>query len=178
MNLEQLKDNLPDFAKDIRLNVSNLFGNINQSGLSEEQFYGTALAVAYSLKNQVLIAAVQTEAGETIVQRVDSAAKIAATMMAMNNVYYRFIHLAKDAELSAMPANLRMNALRSHGVEQVDFELYSLAVSAINGCGLCITSHMHQLLQHGFSRTAVQSVIRLTATLAAVVQAQVIAETI
>lgn len=178
MNLEQLKENLPDFAKDIRLNLSNLFGNITQSGLSEEQFYGTALAVAYSLKNQILIAAIQAEAGEGLLLRVDSAAKIAATMMAMNNIYYRFIHLAKDAELSALPANLRMSSLRTHGVEQLDFELYSLAVSAVNGCGLCITSHLQQLLQHGLSRTAVQSAIRLTATLAAVVQAQAIVEKI
>jgi alkyl hydroperoxide reductase subunit D len=171
MNLDQFKDQLPEFAKDIRLNISNLFGNVSQSGLTESQFYGTALAIAYALRNPGLISAIQAQLPQSLEANVDFAARTAATLMAMNNVYYRFIHLAGDGELSKMPANLRMNGLRSHGVDQVDFELYSVAVSAINGCGLCITSHLKQLLDNGVSRTAVQSAIRLAATLSAADQA-------
>lgn len=170
MNIEQLKEKLPEYAKDIRLNLSHLFGNISQSGLTESQFYGTALAVAYNLKQADLLAAIKNDVGSSLLTELDFAAKTAATIMAMNNVYYRFVHLAKDAEFATMPANLRMNGLRSHGVAQADFELFALAISALNGCGLCISSHVQQLLQQGVSKVTMQTTIRLAATLSAVAQ--------
>jgi alkyl hydroperoxide reductase subunit D len=168
MSLEQLKETLPDFAKDIKLNLSNLFGNIGQSGLSEAQFYGTALAIAYSLKIQSIIRAISADGTIHLSPDLDKAAKIAATLMAMNNIYYRAIHLAEDSELAAMPANLRMSGMINPGVEKIDFELFSLGISAINGCGMCINSHVKQLNQHGVSKTAIQSVLRIAATLNAV----------
>jgi alkyl hydroperoxide reductase subunit D len=171
MTIEQLKEKLPEHAKDIRLNLSNLFGNVPQSGLTDAQFYGTALAVAYSLQDVDLVAAIKNEIDDSLISELDVAAKTAATLMAMNNIYYRFVHLAEDAEFSTMPANLRMSGLRSHGVEQGDFELFALAVSAINGCGLCISSHVQQLSKHGVSKPAIQTSIRLAATLNAAVQA-------
>ena len=171
MNIDKLKEKLPDYAKDIRLNLSHLFGNVSQSGLTDTQFYGTALAVAYSLQQGDLIAAIRSETDASLLAELEIAAKIAATLMAMNNIYYRFIHLAEDAEFATMPANLRMNALRSHGVDQADFELFALAVSAINGCGLCISSHLQQLSKHGVSKMAMQTSIRLAATLNAAAQA-------
>ena len=171
MNIDKLKEKLPDYAKDIRLNLSHLFGNVSQSGLTDTQFYGTALAVAYSLQQGDLIAAIRSETDASLLAELEIAAKIAATLMAMNNIYYRFIHLAEDAEFATMPANLRMNALRSHGVDQADLELFALAVSAINGCGLCISSHLQQLSKHGVSKMAMQTSIRLAATLNAAAQA-------
>lgn len=176
MRLEQLKENLPDYAKDIRLNLGNLFGNIASSGLTSEQFYGTALSVAYTLKNKNLVLALESESQHAGLSHLYPAAKTAATLMAMNNVYYRAIHLAENKELAAMPANLRMNGLNNHGVDKVDFELFSLAVSAINGCGLCIHSHVKQLLEHAVAKIAIQSVFRLAATLHALVTAYACAE--
>jgi len=169
MNLEQLK--LPEHAKDIRLNLSNLFGNVSQSGLSEYQFYGAALAIAYSLKQAELVAMVKEEAGDFLTPELEMAAQTAATLMAMNNLYYRFVHLADDAEFGAMPSNLRMNGLRAHGIAQQDFELFALVVSAVNACGLCISSHLKQLLKEGMSRTAIQTGIRLAAALNGAAQA-------
>ncbi|KTD15038.1 carboxymuconolactone decarboxylase family protein [Legionella israelensis] len=175
MSIEMIKQQLPDFAKDIRLNLSNLFSNIEQTGLAPVQFYGVALAVAYSLKNSSLIEAIQAEVGSDYQPELEEAAKTAATLMAMNNVYYRFIHLVEDKEFASMPAQLRMNGLNTHGVDKLDFELYALAVSSINGCGLCMASHTRQLVQHGLSRKAIQSVIRLAAVLNAASQAMAIA---
>ena len=171
MKLEQLKENLPDYAKDIRLNLSNLFGNIESSGLTSTQFYGSALAIAYSLKNKTLIRTLEFECQNAGFSDLFFAAKTAATLMAMNNIYYRAIHLAENKELSAMPANLRMNGLIHHGIDKVDFELFALAVSAINGCGLCVHSHVKQLLAHSVIKIAIQSVLRLAATLNALVTA-------
>lgn len=165
MSIEQLKQVIPDFAKDIRLNVSNLFGNIGQTGLTETQFYGTALAVAYTLKDKHIIDAIKTEGASYITSELEHAAKTAAALMAMNNVYYRAIHLAENKELASLSANLRMNGMLNPGVPKVDFELFALAVSAINGCGMCIHSHVKQLLEHELNKVAVQSVLRIAAIL-------------
>lgn len=94
----------------------------------------------------------------------------------MNNVYYRAIHLAENKELTAMPANLRMNGLNNPGVDKGDFELFALAVSVINGCGLCIHSHVKQLLGHSITNVAIQSALRLAATLNALVTAYACAD--
>jgi alkyl hydroperoxide reductase subunit D len=96
------------------------------------------------------------------------AAKAAASIMAMNNIYYRFVHLANDADYRAMPAKLRMNVIGRPGVEKVDFELWSLAVSAVNGCGMCIESHGRVLKEHGVSKEAIQQVVRIAAVVHAV----------
>ncbi len=170
MSIEQLKQQIPDYAKDIRLNLSSLFGNITQTGLTESQFYGTSLAIAYSLKNKEIEAAVLVEGRDYLPVEVQQAAKIAAAIMAMNNVYYRAIHLANNKELSLLPANLRMNAIANPGVPRVDFEIFSLAVSALNGCGMCIHSHIKQLQENGVSNSAIQSAIRIAAVLNAVMQ--------
>jgi alkyl hydroperoxide reductase subunit D len=164
MTIEQLKAELPDFAKDIKLNMSNLFGNIASLGLTESQFYGTCLAVAFSLKNQVVVNAMLGEIHQAGLEALTPAAQTAATLMAMNNVYYRATHLAENKELATMPANLRMNGMLNPGVSKIDFELFALAVSAINGCGLCIQSHVAQLLQHDVTKITIQSALRIAAT--------------
>lgn len=165
MSIEQLKQSIPDYAKDIRLNLSNLFGNIVQTGLTESQFYGIGLAIAYSLKNKQILEAILAEGEEYISSELQQAAKIAATLMAMNNVYYRAIHLAGNKELSLLPANLRMNAMANPGVPKADFELFALAVSALNGCGMCIHSHVAQLEEERISKVAIQASLRIAAVL-------------
>lgn len=165
MSIEQLKQAIPDFAKDIRLNVGNLFGNMAQSGLTETQFYGVALAVAYTLKDRRIIDAIKADGVLYITAELDHAVQTAAALMAMNNIYYRAIHLAENKELASLPANLRMNGMVNPGVPKADFELFALAVSAINGCGMCIHSHVKQLLEHELNKIAVQSVLRIAAVL-------------
>lgn len=171
MSMEQLKESLPEYAKDIRLNLSQLFGNIGQSGLTEQQFYGTALALAYALKNQTLLEMLQEEGKDFLPLEIKQAAKIAATIMAMNNIYYRAAHLAEQPELTNMPAALRMNAMLNPGAPKLDFELFSLAISALNGCGMCIQAHIKQLLAHDLSMTGIQTSLRLAAVLNATDQA-------
>jgi alkyl hydroperoxide reductase subunit D len=83
--------------------------------------------------------------------------------MAMNNVYYRALHLMENTEYQTLRAGLRMNILAGHGVDKMDFELWSVAVSAINGCGMCLDSHERTLRQHGVSNVAVQAAIRIAA---------------
>jgi alkyl hydroperoxide reductase subunit D len=173
-NLDALRDALPDFAKDIRLNLGSVLKQDPNSGLSQNQVWGIALASAYATRSDAVIAAITGEAAAVLTPEEVNAAKAAAAVMAMNNVYYRFIHLAHDKELSQLPAGLRMNVIASPGIDKVTFELYSLAVSAINGCGLCIESHAAAIQKHEVTKPGVQHCVRIAAVVSAAAQALVI----
>lgn len=169
MALSELKSALPEFAKDIKLNLTRVLAADGMDGLSKGQVDGIALASAYTTKNRLVIDAIEDEVSAD--QSVVTAAKAAATVMGMNNVYYRFVHLVSDAEYGKMPANLRMNIIANPGIDKVDFELMSLAVSAINGCGMCMDAHVAEVIKGGVSRQGVQTAIRIGAVINAAAQA-------
>lgn len=161
---------MPHYAKDIKLNISNVLSLEGAPGLSEAQIAGVALSSAYAIKNSFLIEMIETYAKGMLSDEAIQAAKAAACIMAMNNIYYRFVHLSTDDNYSAMGANLRMQIMANPGVEKIDFELYSLAISAINGCGMCIDSHAKTIERGGVSKHGVQSAIRIAAVLNAAAQ--------
>lgn len=169
--IDALKEALPDYAKDIRLNLSNVIKEDPNSGLSLNQVHGIALAAAYTTKNPTVISAVQGETAATLSPEEVNAAKAASSIMAMNNVYYCSAYMTQDDEFSKMPAGLRMNVIASPGIDKLTFELYSLAVSAINGCGACVQSHA-SAVQHGnLPKQAVQHTFKIAAVLASAAQA-------
>lgn len=172
MSLQQLQDRLGDFATDIKLNLSNVLKA--EAGMTACQVAGIALASAYATRNTDIISALQTEFAGELNEVVVKAAKAAATLMAMNNVYYRAVHLISDHEYQQMPARLRMNFMSNPGVDKLDFEMYSLAVSAINGCGMCIDTHATKLNQSGVSKQVVQNILRIAGVINATAQALVI----
>lgn len=166
--IEQLKQLMPEYAKDVKLNLSSVL--TASTDLTENQIALIALSVAYATKNNALIGFFVDFASEKVDENAMNAAKSAATIMAMNNVYYRFLHLVNDADYSKMPANLRMNVMMNPGVEKKEFELMSLAVSALNGCGLCMESHTKMLEKANISKMAIQHVVRIAAVLNAAAQ--------
>lgn len=172
MSIEALKDQWGDYAKDIRLNIGTVLTTDGAPDLSASQIFGIALASAYATKSAAVIEAVKAEAGDQLPEAERHAAKAAATIMAMNNVYYRFVHLVSDKEYGKLPAKLRMNVIGSPGIAKADFELYSLAVSAINGCGMCMDAHVHEVTKAGISPTGVQSTIRIASVINAAAQAE------
>ncbi len=174
MSLQDLRQSMAEYAKDTKLNLGKVFEEEGAPGLSLAQISMIGLASAYATKNATVIEAVAGEVAEVLSETDVEAAKAAATIMGMNNVYYRFVHLVSDKEYAKMPANLRMNVIGKPGVERVDFELMSLAVSAINGCGMCIDSHVHEVNKAGVSKEGVQSSIRIAAVVNAAAQAVVI----
>lgn len=174
MSIKEIRSDLGDYAKDIKLNLGNVLSEEGAAGLSAEQIALIALSSAYATKHERLMQAIATQAAEHLSDDGIKAAKAAATIMGMNNIYYRFVHLSSDKEYAKMPANLRMNIIGNPGVEKVDFELASLAVSAINGCGMCIDAHVHEVEKAGVSKQAIQSTIRITAVINATAQALVI----
>src|SRR5271154_2283253 len=138
MSIDSLKAALPDYAKDLKLNLGSV---LTAPGLTEQQTWGTAVASAIASRNETVRDAILAEAATKLSPEALNAAKAAAAIMGMNNIYYRFVHLASAPDYKTMPAKLRMNVIANPGVDAVDFELWSLAVSAINGCGMCIDSH-------------------------------------
>jgi lipoyl-dependent peroxiredoxin subunit D len=175
MTIETLKNKLLDNAKDIKLNLSSIFTEAGSPDLTKNQIGGVALASAYSIKNEVLIQAILSEVKPVLSETEINAAQSAASIMAMNNIYYRFIHLVNDKDFSSMPANLRMSVIGNPGIDKINFELNCLAVSAINGCGMCIEAHTHSLIKLGMSKIGIQSSVRIASVLNATALAHDIA---
>lgn len=164
MSLKQLAESLPDYAKDLRLNLTSI---LSDQLLGEERKAGLLLACAHGSGYKPLVEAAEAELAGKLSETHADAARGAAAVMAMNNVYYRFVHLTSNPEYGTMPARLRMNIFGSHGISKEDFELFSLAVSAINGCGMCIDSHERVLLEHGVKSDVIQSAVRIGAVMKA-----------
>jgi len=166
--LEQLRESIPDYARDLKLNLGSVLTGSGAPGLNERQIWTVAVASAIAARNVAFARAVEAAASAQLDAAHLNAARAAAAIMGMNNVYYRFLHLVEDAEYQGLPARLRMNVLANPGIDKLDFELLSLAVSAVNGCGLCITAHERKLRAHGFSREMIQSAVRIAAVIHAV----------
>jgi alkyl hydroperoxide reductase subunit D len=162
MSLKEFAEALPDYAKDLRLNLSSI---LNDQLLGEERKNGLLLACAHGSGYKPLVDATEADAAGKLSETYANAARGAAALMAMNNVYYRFVHLVANPEYGTMPARLRMNFIGSHGISKEDFELFSLAVSAMNGCGMSIDSHERILLEAGVKPDTIQAAVRIGAVM-------------
>jgi alkyl hydroperoxide reductase subunit D len=160
MNLQALKDRLPEYARDLRANLGAV---LNSEHLTPAQAWGTAVASAFAARNRELLRALREDALPHLGETGLNAAHAAAAIMGMNNVYYRFTHLVEAPEYQQMPARLRMQVMANPGVDSRDFELWSLAVSAVNGCGMCMASHEKKLRKAGVKPEAVQDAVRIAA---------------
>jgi lipoyl-dependent peroxiredoxin subunit D len=170
MELETLLESLPDYARDLKLNLGTV---LRQPELTQQQAWGTAAACAIASRNPRLREAVLAEAARQIGPQALFAAEAAASIMGMNNVFYRFSHLTTNPKYAEMPARLRMQVFRTHGSDPVDFELWCLAVSAINACAACVDSHEKVVREKGLSEETVLAAVRIAAViyaLAAVIE--------
>ena len=166
MSIEALREMLPAYAKDLSLNLSTLAG---ETTLTEQQKWGTFVASAYAVGQPDVVRNINTQAeGAEVSIEALTAAKAAAAIMGMNNVYYRSLHLLANHEYRTLPARLRMNIIANPGVDKADFELWSLAVSAINGCGMCLDSHEAELRKHGVPTAQIQTALRIASVVNAV----------
>ena len=165
MSIEALKNSLPEYAKDLKLNLSSL---ATETLLTEQQRAGTFVACALASRERTTTSAIMSEFASKLSPEALNAARAAASIMAMNNIYYRFTHLASAPDYKTLPARLRMNVIGKPGVDKADFELWSLAVSAINGCGMCIDSHEKVLRNAGVTAEQIQSAVRIASVVHAV----------
>jgi alkyl hydroperoxide reductase subunit D len=165
MDVTNIKNLIPEHAKDLKLNLSSVLSAEGAPGLTETQILATALASSVAARNPVLLREIEALAAGRLDAAQINAARAAAAIMGMNNVYYRFVHLVGNDEYGKLPAKLRMNVIGNPGVDKADFELYSLAVSAINGCGACVASHEKVVRKAGVGAEGVQSAVRIAAVI-------------
>jgi alkyl hydroperoxide reductase subunit D len=164
MSLEALRARLPEYAKDLKLNLGSL---ATETLLTQQQLAGTFIVSALASRHAATIQAIVAEFAPKLSAEALTAAKAAAAIMGMNNVYYRFTHLV-GGDYPTMPAKLRMNVMAKPGAEKVDFELWSLAVSAINGCSACVVSHEKVCREKGASKATVHAAIKIAAVIKAI----------
>jgi len=159
--LTSIKEKLPDWAKDIRLNLDAV---VKRSTLPEAEALGAALAAAHAARSPALVAAFQGALADIGADTDANAALTAAALMGMNNVWYPYVEMSGDAQLKSLPAQLRMNAYASHGgVDKKRFELYALAASIVGKCHFCVQSHYQLLKSEGVSVEQLRDVGRIAA---------------
>src|SRR5688500_7827614 len=123
MTLDELRDTIPEYARDLRLTLGTVLTVQGAPGLTEKQLWSVALASAVAARNFAFSSAVEERSRGVLTDTDVQGARAAAAIMAMNNVYYRFLHLVEDPEYGQMPARLRMNIIGNPGIDKLDFEL-------------------------------------------------------
>ena len=159
--LDSLRESIPEPARDLRLNLQSVLA---AGALTPAQRWGVALAAAVASRHGALRDAIREAAAAETGAGVTEDAYAAASLMGMNNVYYRFRHMIGKAAYSEKPARLRMNRIVKPATNRADFELFSLAVSAINGCEACLRSHEQAVLEGGLTEEQVHDAVRIAAT--------------
>jgi alkyl hydroperoxide reductase subunit D len=164
--IDRLKDRLPAHARDLKINLGVIAA---ATALSPQQAWGTALAAAITARNPEVTAAVAEAAAAELSPEALGAARGAASIMGMNNIYYRFLHTMGEAsEYPQMPARLRMQILARPGVDPLDFELWCLAASAITGCEMCVRAHEKSVRDKHGTAEQVHEAVRIAAVMHAV----------
>ncbi len=158
-HVDALRELLPDAARDIKINITNV---LQPQALDLQQTWGVALACAYAARSQNLVKALIGDATEAGVEAgtVDDA-KAAAVLMGLNNVYYRFRHVIGKEEYAQKPARLRMMRLKQPTSTQLNLELFSLAVSSINNCEACVRAHEAVCIEGGMSTDHIHDAVRI-----------------
>lgn len=161
--VDSLKDTIPDYAKDTRLNLD---GVIKRSSLPIEEAEAVAVAAAFATGNSKFWTWLHSQ----IQNRTEAdAALTAASLMVMNNVWYPYVEMSEDPALKGLPAQLRMNAIASHGGTTKDrFEAYSLAASIVGKCHFCVKAHYDTLKKEGYSVDQLRDIGRISSVITAV----------
>lgn len=161
--VDNLKDTIPDYAKDTRLNFDAV---IKRSSLPVEEAEAVAVAAAFATGNSKFWTWLHAQIAD---RKEADAALTAASLMAMNNVWYPYVEMAEDEQLKGLPAQLRMNAITSHGgTTKARFESYSLAASIVGKCHFCVKAHYDTLRKEGYSVEQLRDIGRIASVINAV----------
>ena len=161
--VDQLKETIPDYAKDTRLNIDAV---VKRSTLAQEEAEAVALAAAFATGNTQLWTWIQSQIAD---QKEAEAAVTAASLMGMNNVWYPYVEMAEDPALSGLPPQLRMNAITTHGgTTKARFEAYALAASIVGKCHFCVKAHYETLKKEGYTVEQLRDIGRIAAVMTAV----------
>ena len=158
-----IKEGLPEYAKDTKLNLDAV---LLRSSLDPLVAQGCALAAAFATGNGRLTTAIDAEIED---RKEADAALTAATIMAQNNVWYPYVEMVDDPALRGLPAGLRMNGIINHGgTSRHNFEAYSLAASIVGKCHFCVKAHYETLKKEGMTVENLRDIGRIAAVMTAV----------
>ena len=155
---DAVKEALPEYAKDTKLNLDAV---LLRSTLDADVAMGCAVAALAATGNGKVLSIMLADAPVHA-----EAAMTAASIMAQNNVWYPYVEMADDEQLKGLPAQLRMNAISSHGgTTKARFEAYSLAASIVGKCHFCVKSHYETLKQEGYTVEQLRDIGRIASTI-------------
>lgn len=161
--VDQLKESLPDYAKDVRLNLDSV---IKRSSITEDLASACALAAAFATGNGKLVSFIQSN---IVDEKERDAALAAASIMAMTNTWYPYVEMVDDENLKGLPAQIRMNTIASHGgTTKARFEAYSLAASIVGKCHFCVKAHYETLKKEGYTVEQLRDIGRIAAVMTSV----------
>ncbi len=161
--VDQIKETIPEYAKDTKLNIDAV---IKRSTLPVDEAEAIAVAAAFATGNSKLWTWVHAQITD---RKEADAALTAASIMAQNNVWYPFVEMANDEQLSGLPAQLRMNAIAGHGgTTKARFEAYSLAASIVGKCHFCVKAHYDTLKKEGYTVEQLRDIGRIAAVITSV----------
>jgi alkyl hydroperoxide reductase subunit D len=156
--IESVKEALPDYAKDAKLNLEAV---LLRSTLDADEAMGCAVAALAATGNGKLLGVLLSDAPAEA-----NAAMTAASLMAQNNVWYPFVEMAEDPALAGLPAQLRMNAIATHGgTTKERFESFSLAASIVGKCHFCVKAHYDGLKKMGYTVEQLRDIGRIAAVM-------------
>ena len=165
--LNAIKERIPDYAKDIHLNLDTVLA---RSSLDPADALGTALTAAYASRSKTIVDAIRNS-GELNATDTNAALS-AAALMGMNNVWYPYLEMANDEDLKKQRPELRMNAYATHGgVDKKRFELFALVASIVGKCDFCVASHYKMLKENGLSPQQLRDAGHIAAVINAAAQA-------
>ena len=166
--VDSIKEGLPDYAKDTRLNIDSV---MKRSTLASEEAEACALAAAFAAGNTKLWQWISSQITNSVER---DAAITAATLMAMNNTWYPYVEMSDDPLLKGLPAQLRMNAISSHGgTTKARFEAYSLAASIVGKCHFCVKAHYDTLKKEGYTVEQLRDIGRIASVINSVAKVMV-----
>ncbi len=158
--VDTLKEALPEYAKDTKLNLDAV---IKRSSIPEDEANGCALAAAVATGNGKLLTWIASTFEDT---KERDAALSAAAIMAQNNVWYPYVEMVNDPQLEGLPAQLRMNAIATHGgTTKARFEAYSLAASIVGKCHFCVKAHYDTLKKEGYTVEQLRDIGRIASVI-------------
>jgi alkyl hydroperoxide reductase subunit D len=164
MSLDELTSALPDHARDLRLNLASV---IDRSPLTTRRLWGSVLACAIAVRSPAVLRALAPEARARLTPEAYEAVRATASVMALSNVFFRTRHLLADPEYGALRPGLRTTVPAFPGVDRTDIELWSVAVSAVNGCGACLDAHERVLREAGVGREVIQEAFKVASVIQA-----------
>lgn len=167
-SLKNLADSDSRYIKDLKLNVKTILKG-NKLNSKEVALMGLALAANAANDPLQKFFRKLAEENEASVEEIGEAVAC-ASLLSSNNVLYRFRHFVNKETYGQMPARLRMNIMMNPVMGKEFFELVSTAVSAVNGCEMCVASHENSLMELGTSEERVFESIRMASVITSLVK--------